>query len=254
MANDEEIQDINPKDAAQHLRDTFIQFIKSELPKPWQQQNEAEQSRSITRIEYMVQRAVFEVCQAIMTVDTRCIPAKLGKLKTDKDGNALVDVKFGALEDDQKLGIWDHLGANVTIVLMDANDYNNFRSKVDIVRDEPALPLADQETPQPEWNEVSKVLNKAEQPQTIAQANKTAAPIMQDPFEEDIGSPAMKLSNGSVVAREAPDAGEAVDDDEVETADSDLVDDDEELASTVNLPNPTKPQPAAPKVTGPRKR
>lgn len=217
---------IDPKFAAEYLRNETLDIIRREMSAAWKALNERQQEDVAARIEHMAKNAVVRCVRAIAMTGKMSIIATMGKLGMDKDRNAVVPFTFGSVEDDEKLAIWKHVNRQVVVVLMDPEEYNNFETKVEIMKDEPGLPLEDgQEAGQPHWPTVAAAVSDGEAP----------AP-----------APAAPAPKG-----DAHDAHIAEDDDEVDAGKppSDLLDDDldedggdTDIAKAVNLENPTKPK------------
>ena len=202
-----EHKDVDPKRAAEHLRDEVLHIIRAELPKPWQTMSEQEQQRCIDRVESVTRAAVVDVCKAISHQGTMAIAGKMGPLGTDKDGNAKVPITFaGNLEDDEKLGIWDHIGTGVTVVLMDPQAYMVYAEKAAPEPDQPELPVdKPKETPQPHWPTVQQAMKAAE--------------------AEEEGA-------GEIIEEDGEPEADLLDDGEEMSA--------EEVNELIDIPNPTK--------------
>lgn len=206
--------DVDPKFAAEFLRDEVMTVIKAELSKPWKIMNESEQEWAATRIEFICKQAITKVCDAIAKVGTVAITGSMGALATDKDRNPKIPITFGgSLSDAEKLAIWSHIGRSVVVVLMDPQSYQNFKKKVDVEPDQPELPV-EEGNKQPDWATVAAAL-KDEGPEVIdvADMNKGDAPDAHEPVEEEV-----------------PEDSLLDDDDDMPAA---------EVAKMVNIPDPT---------------
>lgn len=185
--------EINPKYAAEYLRDEVIALLRTGLPKPWKELSEGQQEEIAARVEYMAKNAIVRVIQTIATVAPMAISATMGKLGTDKDRHAVVPITFGGqLSDDQKLAIWNHIGRQIVAVLMDPEDYNKFQTKVVVMKDEPALPLEGQQPGQPDWPEVAKAVADAPdahvaEDDEIDPTVKPPSDLLDDDLDEDDG-------------------------------------------------------------------
>lgn len=216
-------KEIDSTKIAEYVRNELLGVIRAEIPKTWAAMNEGEQERLAARIEYLTKEAVRRAVWLISKAGTDTVGAVMGPLGTDKNGNAKTTITFQTnLSDADKLAIWDHIGRNVVVVLMDPEAYMKM-DKYPVDKDEPPLPLpqqpqapAPQEAKQPDWPVVSAAVKRTSPP------DDEDAHLAEDD-DDDLPPPAPA---------------------------DDLLDeemDDSEAAKLVNLPNPTKPKAAAKK-------
>lgn len=182
MPSDIDFMPIDPKRAAEFLRDEMMTVIRAEIAKPWKAMNEEEQEWCAARVEGIAKAAVVHVCDAISRAGTMAIPATMGKLSTDKDGSAVVPVTFHTeLTDEEKLGIWDHIKRKIVVVLMDPAEYQGIENKVDVEPDQPTLPV--DQPGQPEWPTVAEAMRDA----------PDAGDVEGEPAEVDASTPVTNL-------------------------------------------------------------
>lgn len=240
---------VDARDAAEILRNTLLNLIRSELPKPWQQMHQHDQERVVTRVEDMCSQAVRNVCKAIASVGKNVIAANMGALSTDAKGNPTVKISFSNvdLDNEDKLAIWGHINRPVTLVLMDPSEYVNYKTKVSTMPDQREIPGTEKQgDKQPDWPKVADAIadDQDTAPESAPLQNESK-PV--DDFEED---PAPNRPQQSDALRmrhvrpegDKPDAHIAEDDDDVATPD-DMIEemDDEEAAARVHVENPVKP-------------
>lgn len=208
-------KEIDSSKVAEYVRNEMLGMIRAEMPKTWSAMNEGEQERLAARVEYMTREAVRRAVWLIAKSGTDTVGAVMGPLGTDKNGNAKTTITFQTnLSDDDKLAIWDHIGRNVVVVLMDPEEYTKM-DKYAVDKDEPPLPLEPTEPKQPDWPTVSAAVKRTQQP------DDEDAHIAEDDDDADIPA-----------------------------RDDDLLDedmDDSEAAKLVNIENPTKPKTSAAK-------
>lgn len=236
---------VDARDAAEILRNTIMNLIRSELPKPWQQMHQVEQDRVVTRVQDMSAQCVRNVCQAIASVGKNVIAANMGTLSTDSKGNPTLKISLNnaMLDDDDKLAIWGHINRPVTLVLMDPSEYVNFKTKVSTMPDQMSIPGTEpEEAPQPDWD-------------TVREAVSDDAPKVDD-FQED--SAPVRPMKVVTPQGDKPDAHVAEDDEDVSLPADDMLEemDDSEAVAAVHIDNPTKAAPPTgiqpPKVRPPR--
>lgn len=232
---------IDPKDAAEHLRNNVVQIVRSEMSKPWQAMHQHEQERLVTRIEDICVTAVRKVCDAIASHGKNVVPAAMGALSTDSKGNPAVKLTFSTsqLEDEDKLALFSHIGRPVTLVMMDPAEYQNFKTKVSTMPDQHEIPgTAPKGDGQPDWPTVA-----------AAVADPPAEAPPQDDFAEDVNPPRPPMSDAQreqagLPKRDAADAHKAEDDDVAIPDDDSAIEDMDaaEAASMVDIPNPANAQ------------
>lgn len=217
-AETKEATAIDAKRAAEFLRDEVMTVVRAELSKPWKQMKEDEQEWAASRIEFICKQSIDKVCAAIASAGPMSIGATMGKLGTDKNRNAVVPITFnGNLEDKEKLGIWNHIGRGITVILLDPEEYKTIEKPAQVDKDQPTIPGTDK---QPDWPKVAEAI-RDERPDVV---DVNSLPDLTTPDAEDAG-----------------DVGEEI---EAPAAEVDSLLDEEmspdELAKVVNIPNPVK--------------
>lgn len=229
--------------SAEWLRDEILSLIRKEQSKPWKDMKENDQEWLAARVEQVAKSVVVKIANLVMSDEVHSIAATMGALSTDKEGAASTKITFASgLEDNDKLQIWKHINRPVMMLLVDPEAYIKIEKKAVIMKDQPGLPLEGDRTAE-DWNTVGEAVTAAAPEEMPA---STTAQATRDRIDAEMTSE----------AAEDPDAGvvEEDEDNAVREPESDLVEDEEmdpeELARIVNLPNPVKAAPPAPKAAG----
>ncbi len=242
MATEEvNAESVTAKFASQFVRDEILSVIRGELPKPWQQMTEFEQQRVVNRVENIAHGTVRKTVEAIAAFGRNVVIATMGPLSTEKKGVPSVKVTFqSGLEDDDKLAIFDHIGRNIHVVLMDAQEYTHIKDKAHVQKDEPELPISEEK--QPDWDAVAEAVPEEAAP--VFEEDASGPPPMPDSAKPYKYKPEEGEDAGVIEEEEAPPAPARA-----KGAD-DLLDDEmdaAEVAKIVNIENPaTKPAPIPP--------
>jgi len=249
MAAEQQVELVDASKAAEWLRDSVLEVIRREQVKPWKTMNESEQEWVAARVEAVAKGAVAKVCDIIAGSGILAIGATMGRLGTDKDGCAESKITFKPdLNDEEKIAIWDHINGKCVVVLMDPTEYSKIERKAVIMKDQPALPLADDGETTPVKIHTSTCSSRVAA--TAGQCDCDGVPIQaaQQPGQPNwpvvadaiaVTGTATRIKRADAPIGDAQDAADPMEDDEPEAApprDSLVDPDDEDDISATDTP------------------
>lgn len=161
MAN-QEVLEIDPTRSAEYFRDEIMRFIRTEQETPWQKMTQAQQERTVSRVEHIARCAVFEVARAILEYGSERAAATLTNISGDKAKITAKLTFHEGLTDEEKVAIIDRIGGPVVVVLMDPGQFQDIKTKIAIEPDAPELPLRDGTAGQPDWSTVGAAVAEGE--------------------------------------------------------------------------------------------
>lgn len=147
------------------VRDWLIGEIKT-LPKPWQQMNEAEQQRIISRVTDQADRLVTAAVEVVAAGGRPVIPAMLDSIKIKDGVQATITM---SKHDEHRHELFDAQGSRVYLSVVETSPYTGVESELTPEPDQPDLLGEAEEVPPPHDPETGEIIEPSE-PQTATEA------------------------------------------------------------------------------------